>query len=98
VAFGAGAGTPDVALEWTAPAAGEYVISTRGSQIDTVLHVLAAGCEPASELACDDDDSPLTTSELTITLEAGQTVVIVVSAYDAADDAGPFTLHIHPRP
>ena len=97
VAFGAGAGTPDVALEWTAPAAGEYVISTRGSEVDTVLHVLGATCEPASELACDDDDSPLVTSEVAVTLEEGQTVVIVVSGYDAAEDAGAFTLHIHAR-
>lgn len=94
VPLGAGADTPDVALAWTAPAAGDYVVSTLGSEADTVLHVLDASCAPASELACDDDLPPLASSEVTLTLSGGQSVVLVVSAYDA-DDAGAFTLHIH---
>ncbi|MCA9608315.1 MAG: hypothetical protein KC619_22050, partial [Myxococcales bacterium] len=94
--LGGGDETPDIALAWTAPADGTYVISTQGSSIDTILSVLGPSCDPVNELACDDDESPLDTSRLEITLEADQTVVIVVNAYDA-EDAGPILLHVLPR-
>lgn len=98
--LGGGDETPDIALEWTPPAAGTYVISTYGSAIDTILSVLGPSCDPVNELACDDDESPAATSRLEITLEADQTVVIVVNAYSAEEegDVGPIVLHVLPAP
>ncbi|MGE0786677.1 MAG: hypothetical protein AB7S26_13480 [Sandaracinaceae bacterium] len=96
-ALGAGADTPDVAFAWTAPAAGDYVISTFGSQPDTVLSVVGADCDPATEIACNDDEaSTVGSSRVEVTLEADQTVVIVVNAY-SADATGEVVLSIWPR-
>ena len=94
IGFGRGEDTPDLSYAWTAPAAGDYLISTLGSSIDTVLSVLEASCDPVAELACDDNEGPVPTSALTVTLEAGQTIVIVVGASDAEEDVGAFLLHV----
>ena len=85
----AGAG-PDVSYSWTAPAAGTYTMSTSGTSFDTVLHVRDVNCSGA-ELACDDDSGPGTDSLLTVTLSAGQTVVIFADSYGAG---GTYSLNI----
>jgi len=96
--LGTGADTPDLALLWTAPSAGDYVISTRGSGLDTVLNVLGPDCDPAHELACNDDESPVATSTVTVTLTEGESIVIVIAAYDPEEARGSVRLHIYPRP
>ncbi|MFK7989114.1 MAG: hypothetical protein AB8I08_24055, partial [Sandaracinaceae bacterium] len=96
-AFGSGEDTQDLVLAWTAPAAGTFLLSTAGSETDTVLHVLGPTCEPLTEIACDDDEVPLATSALELTAEAGESFAIVVSGYEA-DDVGEFVLHIVPAP
>lgn len=98
ISLGGGDEAPDIALAWTAPAAGRYLVSTFGSAVDTVLSVLAPDCDPTAELACDDDDAPAATSALVVELAAGQSVVLVVGAYDGEDDAGDIVLHIVPAP
>jgi hypothetical protein len=93
--LGVGGDAPDVALFWTAPADGDYLISTRGSEADTILSVLAPTCDPVAELACNDDEGGgLVSSAVTLTLTAGEPIVIVVGAYDAEADAAPVTVHV----
>ncbi len=88
-----GADAPDAVFSWTAPRAGTYRVDTGGSDFDTVLYVLDGGCTGA-ELDCNDDAEKTLQSELTVTLRAGQTVVIVVDGYDEAE-SGPFSLNIN---
>lgn len=96
--LGGGDEAPDIALAWSAPAAGRYLVSTRGSAVDTILSVLAPDCDAAMELACDDDESPLPSSALELELTAGQSVVIVIGAYEREADAGEIVLHIVEAP
>ncbi|MCC6873211.1 MAG: hypothetical protein IT378_02790 [Sandaracinaceae bacterium] len=97
VGLGAGGDAPDLAFTWTAPAAGDYRVSTMGSAIDTVLSVLGPDCDPVGELACNDDQSPLSTSSVTVTLADGESIVIVIGAYDADLATGEVVLHIVPE-
>ncbi len=71
----------DASFEFTAPASGDYTFDTFGSDFDTVLTVLD-GCGGA-ELACNDDTLG-TQSEVTVTLSAGQTVLVVVDGFAAS--------------
>ncbi|WP_437614068.1 MXAN_6577-like cysteine-rich protein [Sorangium sp. So ce834] len=85
------AASPDAGYSFTAPVAGDYVFDTYGSAFDTVLHVHEATCRGA-ELACN-DDTLVEQSEVTVTLAAGQTVVVVVDgARDTSD--GTFRLTV----
>lgn len=86
-----GPGGHDASYQFTASADGTYVFDTAGSAIDTVLGVLD-GCG-GPELDCNDDvamGDP--TSEITIVLTAGQSVIIVVDTFDAV--SGPFNLNV----
>ncbi len=85
------ASAPDAGYAFTAPVSGDYVFDTYGSAFDTVLHVRDATCR-GTQLACS-DDTVVEQSEVTVTLTAGQTVVIVV---DGSKDAnsGAFTLNV----
>jgi hypothetical protein len=81
---------PDLAFQFTAPAAGTYRMSTEGSEFDTVLYVLD-GCGP--ELACNDDAaSGGLQSAVTVQLAAEQTVVVVVDGYGS--NSGRVTLTV----
>jgi hypothetical protein len=82
-------GGEDAMYEFTATAAGTYVFDTVGSPGDTILSVID-GCG-GMELDCNDDTVGLT-SEVTLMLAAGQTVIIVVDGYGG--EIGPFTLNI----
>jgi len=91
---GIGSGPPggaDAMYQFTAMAAGTYVFDTAGSSIDTILSILD-GCG-GMELDCNDDvgGGPVT-SEITIMLAAGQSVIIVVEGYSGLE--GPITLNI----
>ena len=90
-----GEGTPDRVFEWSAPAAGTYVIDTRTSRFDTALYVLDA-CSGGSELACNDDGGPTDAakySRVEVTLTDGETVFIVVDGFGS--NAGDFQVNIH---
>ncbi|WP_437534944.1 MXAN_6577-like cysteine-rich protein [Sorangium sp. So ce726] len=88
---------PEVAYLFTAPEAGTYTIDTVGSEYDTVLAVFDGDCY-GEEIACSDDvlgeDLHLFTSEVTVSLDAGQTIVIVVDG--AFEESGLYQLNIHP--
>lgn len=95
--LGLGGGTPDVSLRWTAPSSGQFYITTYGSEADTVLALFPGDCDVEREFGCHDDLGPLTSSSIRLNIDEGQTVTIVVSAFDA-DEPGPFQLHIYPAP
>ncbi|WP_438043002.1 MXAN_6577-like cysteine-rich protein [Sorangium sp. So ce128] len=92
-----GIDAPEVAYLFTAPEAGTYTIDTVGSDYDTVLAVFDGDCY-GEEIACSDDvlgeDLHLFTSEVTVSLDAGQSIVIVVDG--AIDESGVYELNIHP--
>lgn len=70
----------DVSVEWTAGAAGTYSFDTAGSEIDTVIYVLD-GCG-GTELACNDDDvGEVEQARVEVTLDAGQTVIVVIDGF-----------------
>lgn len=75
---------------WTAPRAGSFEISTNGSSFDTMLYVLSDG----TEIACNDDISNSNrSSTLQLTLDACQTLDIVVDGYNPSD-SGAFNLTV----
>jgi hypothetical protein len=86
-----GAGAPEAAFSWTAPRAGTYRLHTGGASYNTVLYVRDGACEGA-EVACNDDAEKTFQSRASVTLRAGQTVVIVVDGADGG--AGAFELSI----
>ncbi|WP_437970023.1 MXAN_6577-like cysteine-rich protein [Sorangium sp. So ce260] len=91
-----GEDAPEMVYSFTAPEAGTYTIDTLGSELDTVLYVFDGDCF-GEELACNDnvplDDWYDITSEVTVSLDAGQTIIIVVDGVEL--DSGPFALNIH---
>ncbi|WP_437736311.1 MXAN_6577-like cysteine-rich protein [Sorangium sp. So ce1335] len=81
---------PEVLYLFTAPEDGFYTIDTLGSDYDTVLGVFAGDCE-GEELACNDDnpwedESYPVASGVTVSLDAGQTILIQVDGYGGAGD------------
>jgi CARDB len=86
-----GDAAPDQAFTYTAGASGTYTIDTFRSTFDTLLSVRDAST--GKELACNDDASPgVGQSQVTVTLTAGQSVLIIVDGY--GDASGAFTLHV----
>ncbi len=84
---------PDVGHLFTAPSAARYRFDTRGSALDTVLYVLDGTDCGGTELACNDDIGGGTlASSLTVDLEAGQEVVVVVDAWHRG--AGSYVLNV----
>jgi hypothetical protein len=82
----------EVTFSWTAPSDGTFWIDTIGSAIDTVLYVLDE-CG-GTELACSDDISTeVLTSSLTIDLQMGDGILIVVDGYDD-EQTGDISLYI----
>jgi hypothetical protein len=80
----------DLEFSWTAPYAGTFQVDTYGSTYDTALMVLATDCD-GEQLACNDDiGTPQ--SALLVTLEAGETVLVVLDGFGGAK--GDFTLNI----
>lgn len=95
-------GAPDRSFAWQAPADGTYVVDTHGSSYDTVLFVLD-GCG-GTLLGCSDDHIEASTtlyltSQVELTLSAGETVLIVVDGYfGSTPTAGEFVVNIHEVP
>ncbi|WP_437281407.1 MXAN_6577-like cysteine-rich protein [Sorangium sp. So ce375] len=93
LASSAAANSPDAGYTFTALVAGDYTFDTFGSSFDTLLHVHDASCRGA-QLACnDDDETGSEQSEVTVTLAAGQTVVVMVDG-SREENAGAFRLNV----
>jgi hypothetical protein len=88
---GGGNNAPDASFLFTAPASDSYQIDTLGSAFDTVLYVRDGSCS-AAQLACNDDANGTLQSLVTVALNAGESVVIVVDGYGTR--SGAFTLNI----
>lgn len=84
-------GGNDRAYTFTAPFSGNFTFNTFGTSWDTVLHLLN-GCGGAA-IACNDDTMGLQ-SQVTVSLSAGQQVVVVVDGF-GAQSQGNFTLNIN---
>ncbi|WP_224373087.1 ELWxxDGT repeat protein [Hyalangium versicolor] len=85
---------PDTSFSWTAPSAGTFVFTTEGSGYDTSLEVT----DPVSgtSLGCNDDTGETLQSSVTVSVSAGQTLLISVDGYDT--ECGAFQLGIHTAP
>jgi hypothetical protein len=71
---------PDLAVQFTAPSAGQYIFETAGSDFDTILFA-RPGCLGA-DLACNDDGQGLgLQSRITLDLAANETVVVIVDGF-----------------
>jgi hypothetical protein len=79
----------DVAYVWTALVGGTYTFDTLGSSYDTVLSLREDCVGP--ELECN-DDTVMLTSQVTLDMVAGQSVLIVVDGY--GNSTGSFDLNI----
>jgi hypothetical protein len=89
---GTNGGSPDVAYTFTAPVTGLYQLDTQGSDFDTRLYVYDGATCAGTELGCDDDDGPGTTSLLLLDLVEDQLVTIVLDAHNGQD--GNYDLNI----
>lgn len=86
-----GGGGNDRVIGFTAPSAGDYTIDTIGSSYDTVMSIFSS-CDTGSEIVCDDDGGSGLTSAATVTLGAGESIVILVDGY--MGDTGSWELNI----
>lgn len=85
-------GGADVSFAWTAPSSGDWTFDTIGSDFDTMLAVFDGECVgPTDRLACNDDSEGLLSS-VTVTLDAGQVITVVVAGFDAR--TGDYVLNI----
>ncbi len=76
-----GSVAPDVALEWQAPTRGMWVIDTLGSDFDTSLAVFSGCADSTAEIECNDDLSDDNrSSSVTLTLDMGDRILIVVDS------------------
>jgi hypothetical protein len=89
-----GSAAPDRAFFYTAPQSGVYSFDTFGSALDTVLYARTDTCLGV-ELGCNDDSVGFQL-QVTLTLAAGQRVVVVVDGYNT--DSGLFNFHIAVAP
>lgn len=85
---------PDVSFFFTPTFSGIHVIDTVGSSFDTILTVRTGTCttEFPTILGCDDDSGGGLQSSLSLPLNAGERVMIVVDGFNGA--SGSYVLHI----
>lgn len=83
----AGASGNDLVLYFRAGAAGHYLFTTEGSEVDTVLYAMDDCDDGFSELACSDDWGEETHSQLLLDLEQGQELFLVVDGVDVRQSA-----------
>ncbi len=72
-----GAGADEQTIQFLVQQSGTFKFTTRNSDYDTVLYVRDGSCT-GPELACNDNTGDLFTSEIQLTLTAGQTVIVFV--------------------
>lgn len=84
--------SPDIAFVWTAPASGAYTFDTIGSTYDTVLALRSGSCDGPSLECSDDIASGMTASRFTVTLAAGQSVLLIVDGYGG--ESGAFVVNV----
>lgn len=90
-------GASDASLRWTAPSAGDWLITTLDSDFDTILAIYDGACSrPTDQLACNDDFDGTYQSGATISAESGDVFTIVVSGFDGA--TGDWVVNISPAP
>lgn len=79
---------PDVAYQYVAPVDGYYTIDTLDSQFDTLLYVRDYTRDlicTDGELACNDDaNETVSGSQINLSLQAGQRILIVVDGFGTA--------------
>jgi ELWxxDGT repeat protein len=87
---GGGKASADHAYTWTAPSTGTFTFTTAGSSQNTVLQVndLATG----TALGCNDDVAGTLQSSVSVSLTAGQSVLVSVEGFGGG--CGAFTLNI----
>jgi hypothetical protein len=86
----------DRVIRFTSTVAGDYTFDTIGSSFNTELSLFGS-CDQMSEIACNDNigmGNPQ--SQLTQTLAAGQTVLVVIDGFNGA--SGDYVLNIAPPP
>ncbi len=85
--------SPDAVFAWTAPYGGTFTFDTTGSAFDTVLTLRSGSCTGPS-LGCNDDivNGTVQASTLTLTLSAGQTVLVAIDGFGGA--SGTFVLNV----
>ncbi|MGK3989865.1 MXAN_6577-like cysteine-rich protein [Sorangium sp. So ce136] len=84
------AGGAEATYSFTAPAAGTYVFDTFGSSFNTTLFARDGQCAGAT-LGCNTDAGGTTQSRLTLELDEGQTIILIVDG-SSASASGEFTL------
>ncbi len=80
----------DVTYAWIAPYAGSFTFDLSGTSYDTVIGLYAAD---GTSLGCDDDSGTGTTSLKSITVTAGQLVIVNIDGYSSY--TGDYTLAIY---
>jgi hypothetical protein len=94
------ANSPEVVYALTFDAAGDFCLSTAGSDFDTVLYVRAQCADPGSELACNDDNRDITggfQSALELAAMAGETYYAYVDGYGLNEAvSGDYVLTVSP--
>ncbi|WP_438007899.1 MXAN_6577-like cysteine-rich protein [Sorangium sp. So ce321] len=83
-------GGAEATYSFTAPAAGTYVFDTFGSTFNTTLSARDGQCAGAA-LGCNTDAGGTTQSRLTLELDEGQTIILIVDG-SSASASGEFTL------
>ena len=88
------AGGRSVWYVWTATQAGDYTITTRGSDFDTLLAVYTGGSVSSLTSIASNDDDPEggSTSAVTFTAQANKTYRIAVDGFNG--EAGDITLSV----
>ncbi|KYF65927.1 MXAN_6577-like cysteine-rich protein [Sorangium cellulosum] len=87
-----GIGGNEATYSFTAPALGTYIFDTFGSSFNTVLSARDGGCSGAV-LKCNGDAAGGVQSRLTMDLDEGQKILLVVDG-SSATASGEFTLNV----
>ncbi|XXX77987.1 MXAN_6577-like cysteine-rich protein [Sorangium sp. So ce134] len=87
-----GAGGREVTYSFTAPSDGTYIIDTFGSSFNTTLAALNGTCG-GTTIACSADAAGSQQSRLTLDLEEGQTIILLLDG-ESPGASGDFTLNI----
>lgn len=90
-----GAGSDEQTVEFIVQQAGTFKFTTRNSDYDTVLYIRDGNCN-GPELACNDNFGSLFTSEVQLTLAAGQHVIAFVDGANGLCGTFSFRAGVNP--